>query len=350
MNTTETPLPSLPYPVYFVIKAAERWREFMNDSLPPSADDLYEKMLDGNDTWSAQTYIQLRRRGLDVHLSDHYPKGQICVTSYDDLAIKDFPYNSYVVACRHDRARPEICEQRIVQNLLNVQDSTDHFVPYWPQPHLHPREAARGTNIQTLVYKGLDIYLAKPFRSPEFIQGLEKLGIQLEISHGNLQNRQIEWWDYRSADVVLAVRNCTAYDLTIKPANKLINAWRAGCPALLGPEPAYQALRKSTLDYFEVKSPAEALAALKKLKENPILYKAMVRNGLERAQAYEPDKVAECWREILAGPITDGYRRWQKSTSFARALRFFWRCFKHKRELRKFMIGIHNGPRLFPNE
>src|SRR5436309_1927650 len=83
------------------------------------------------------------------------------------------------------------------------------------------------------------------------------------------------------AVLVLAVR--PEGRSTNKPASKLVNAWLAGVPALLGPEIAYRELRRSELDYCEVSSLAEAQAAVDRLLGDPGLYNAMVENGRARA-------------------------------------------------------------------
>jgi hypothetical protein len=110
----------LPYPVYFVCQNFQKWEFLTNNEMPPPIEQLADRLIDANDVWSVQTYIYLKRRGLQVYLVPNYVRGRICVTTYDRLTIKDFPFNSYVVACQHERARPEICEKRIVQNQLNV--------------------------------------------------------------------------------------------------------------------------------------------------------------------------------------------------------------------------------------
>lgn len=351
MSEQET-LKPLPYPVYFVSKnSTEMWKELMNSSTPPPVEQLYERLLHTRDTWSVQTYIQLKRQGLDVHLVSHYVPGSICITTYDDLLIRDLPFNSYVVACRHDRGRPEICEQRIVQNQLNVIDHTDHLLTLWSQPNLQPRDQSRGTKVENIVFKGMAINLAEPFKSPEFLTRLQSLGISLSVSPADLEARFAEWTDYTKADVVLAVRNCTEYDLSIKPPGKLINAWFAGCPAFLGPEPAYQSLRESELDYIEVRSPDDVITALLRLRDAPALYSAMVDNGFRRAKTFTSDCLALCWRDLLAGSIADGYERWLRQSPIqklvGRPAQFAWRAIKHKRESRHFFINIRSGSRLF---
>jgi len=350
MSEKET-LPSLPHPVYFVCKNTKVWKELMNGASPPPVEQIYKQFLDSSDCWCVQTYVHLKRRSLDVHLVPNYVPGQICIITNKDLTPRDLPFNSYVVACRHDRGRPEICDQRIVQNQLNVIDHTDHFLPHWPQPNLQARDRSRGTKIENLAFKGLDYNLAEVFKSSEFLTQLQSLGIKLSVTPASLDERFGDWTDYTKADVVLAVRNATEFDLTVKPPSKLINAWFAGCPAILGPEPAYQALRESELDYIEVRKADEVIAALRRLQDNPGLYSAMVENGFQRAEAFTPDRIALLWRDLLAGSIAEGYEQWLRQSPIqklvGRPVQFVRRRIKHKREDQYHAGNIHNGPRLF---
>jgi hypothetical protein len=347
-------LEPLPFPVYFICKNFDRWGELINrPDLPKNYDALYLRSASSSDIWSPQTYLALKERGLNVYLSSKYVPGEICITPYDHLNPKHLCFNSYVVACRYDRGRPELCEQRIVLSHLNVVDGTDHFVPHWPQPKLIPRDRSRGTTVQHLDFKGALRNLAYPFQDVSFVQGLEQdLGVTLRYPQDNDPNQVSFWRDYAQTDVLLAVRNATEYDLTLKPAIKLINAWFAGVPAILGPEPAYQQMRCNELDYIEVRTTDEALAALRKLKEQPKLYEAMVENGFARSKELTADKVAESWRALLAGPITDGYVRWRHQNLLQKAVgrpaKFVWKAFKHSQEQRSYFYRINHGKRLFP--
>lgn len=353
--TSQQTLEPLPYPVYFVCKEIDRrWSDLVSTTELPPIESIYQRCVNGRDNWSVQTYLQLKRRGLEVYLTPHYIPGKICVTTYDDLAIKDFCFNSYVVACRHDRGRPEICEQRVVQNQLNVIDKTDHFIPHWPQINLKPRDPYRGTKIENLVYKGLEYNLATQLKTPAFRAALREIGVNFALDTHEVGHCQYEWSDYTQADIVLAARNCTEYDLSIKPASKLINAWLAGCPALLGPESAFQQLRKSDLDYIEVRTPEDVVAAIQRLQTHPDLYKAMVENGQQRAKDFTADQIALRWRNLLAGAIAEDYERWQRQPMaeklVGRPLKFFSRSLQHKQEIRHYQTNIHTGPRLFPAE
>lgn len=342
-------LQPLPYPVYFVTKDP-KWQDVISNPELPLDEKLYERCITGHDIWSGQTYLSLKQRGLNIHLASELVPGEICVVPYYYIQPRDRPYKSYVVACQFDTPHPELCEQCIVINESRVLDRNHHFLNHWPQPNLKPRDPARGTKVENLVFKGHAYNLAEPFRTSEFIAELQTLGINLVISSDNDESKFAEWRDYTNADVALAVRDITTFDVALKPALKLINTWFSGCPAILGPEPAYQALRQSELDYIEVREPGEVIAALKRLQENPKLYSAMVENGFHRAAAFTTNCVAQQWRDLLAGPIAAGYEQWLKrSTSekfMAQTLQFAWRVFNHKREQRRYKNGIHSGPRI----
>lgn len=345
-------LEPLPYPVYFVNEHREQWSELFNcEELPADIESVYERCVDGIDIWSTQIYIHLKQRGLNVHLVDRPVPGQICVIAYHHLKVRRLAFNSYVLACQYDCARPELCEQRITLNEYGVQSTEDHFMPHWPHPILQHRDRARGNTVENLVFKGGMCNIAKPFLAPEFSQALKSFGVNFSFSSTDPQRKFRDWGDYRQTDVVIAVRNATENDLKLKPAVKLLNAWAAGCPAILGPEPAYQALQRSKLDYIEVRSPEEAVAALQRLKNNPDYYAAIVENGLERAKEFTTDQLALLWRDLLAGAITQGYEQWLQQPPLqkwvGRPVQFVQRAAAHKRQIKDYLYHRDHGARLF---
>jgi len=107
------------------------------------------------------------------------------------------------------------------------------------------------------------------------------------------------WNDYSASDVVVALRPPSTWNLTTKPAAKLTNAWAAGVPAIVSPEPPYRELRQSRLDYLEARSAADALDAIDRLRSDPRLYSAMVENGLARAREFHATRLTSCWAEAL---------------------------------------------------
>lgn len=349
----EEQLEQLPYPVYFVNKEFEKWQNIFHDnSLLEDSDSILEKVSSGNDIWSIQTYVQLKRRGLNVYLTPRYIPGKICIAPYHYIAIKDFSFNSYVVACQLDSARPELCEQRTVLNRACIRTPEDHFIPQWPQTNLKSRDLSRDTRLEFLDFKGdISCNLAKPFRSPAFLQELAFLGIQFTHSPSDPEQRLYDYMDYTNSDAILAVRNATETDLYRKPPCKLINAWFGGCPAILGPEPAYQDLRRSELDYFEVKSPKDALLALRRLKEDPDLYRAMVENGFQRSREFTPDQVALRWRDFLGTSVAQRYEQWLRQSIaqkwVERPINFLLRVQAHHQAYKEYLQQRNYGKRLF---
>lgn len=352
-SSVEKRLEPLPYPVYFITKDP-RWQDLIENPEAIPSEQLYEQCIHTNDIWSVQVYLDLKRRGLNVYLASEPVAGQICVFPYYYLKPKELPFKSYVVGCWHDCPEPKICDQRIVLNRSKVLDPTFHFLPHRPQPCLQPRHQSRGATVRNLVFKGHDYNLYAPFRTPEFLSELADLDINLVVSRDDDDIKFTDWCDYTEADVVLAVRNSTQYDIHLKPALKLINAWFAGCPAILGPEPSYQAMRKSSLDYIEVRTPEEAIRALKYLKENPDLYIAMIENGFQRAREFTVDCNALNWRNLLAGPITQGYEQWRRQSfvqnSIVRPIQYLLNTPKHKRARQEYVHNIEYGTRILSDD
>lgn len=100
-------------------------------------------------------------------------------------------------------------------------------------------------------------------------------------------------------NAVLAIRDCPPVVLATKPASKLINAWKAGVPALLGPEPAYRELRTSPLDFLEAASAEAVLDSIDRLQQESVLYRRMTEHGAKRAQAFDVNMLTQKWLSLL---------------------------------------------------
>lgn len=98
-----------------------------------------------------------------------------------------------------------------------------------------------------------------------------------------------------------------------KPATKLYNAWLAGVPAILSPDPAYQDLRRSEHDYLEAKTSDEIILQLKRLMDSPDLRHAMHANALSRAPYFDWKNNAERWLDLINLEIAPRYARWRRS-------------------------------------
>jgi len=340
--------PTLPYPVTFVVKYPQRWTELFEASMP-DFDSLHTRIQTYEDCWIILTYLYLKQRNIDVSIADRFIPGEICVVSSPDLAIRDLTFNSFVVGCRSDSFDPPLCDVAIVQNKANLESATDILIPHWTQPGLIPRLKERGNTIKNIAYKGDEVNLYEPFCSAEFQQELEKLGVILKIN-GRPRNEPVMWHDYRTDDLVLAVRDLTERDALAKPASKLVNAWTAGVPAMLGPEPAFRDLVQSELDYIEVKTPRAALEAIQQLKGQPERYQQMILNGLRRAEKFTVDNIAEQWYQALAGSIANQYKQWRRKTLISRTSAFALRSIQHKVACRRLAEDHLHGHRIISGQ
>jgi hypothetical protein len=92
-----------------------------------------------------------------------------------------------------------------------------------------------------------------------------------------------------------------------KPPSKLINAWLAHTPAMLGDEPAFVNLRRSPLDYLSISTPEDVVRSLLRFKNEPRLFVEMVRNGEVRARDYNALALRERWLDLLLNRLIPGY-------------------------------------------
>lgn len=265
----------------------------------------------GAEIWILQTYLRLMQAGCDVRLSAELPQSGVVVFHVNQQALQLL--ESHAATSRRDLILVVVCADRIrlppgdlyvVQNDRYLDHPNTVFVPHWPQPGLLPRLRARGERIERLSYKGYAAHLHEMFQSERWRRGLDELGVQWAPDAAALGVEEAadlsrRWADYSEVDAVLAVRMDLGNAWTNKPASKLVNAWLAGVPALLGPEYPYQRLRRSELDYFEVRSVEDALSAVARLRSEPGLYSAMVDNGQKRAAEFGTEQVLRSWQELL---------------------------------------------------
>ena len=291
----------------------------------------------GSNSWITQTWIHLKRLGLPVELAADFRMDSINIVHYDHLTLRRLPFRSFVVAVQADRGRPEMCDMRVVQNQLCIQDPTkDFWIPLWTQPGLVPRHLNWGSRLERIAYFGLDIYLAERFRSDDFQRRLAGLGMEF-CTHFD----RSEYFDYSDVDAVLAVRDVSEYDLSIKPPTKLLNAWRAGVIPLMGLEPAYQQVGKPGVDYFEVRSPDDVLKAIARLRSEPGLMERTIQAGTRRFSEFTDEAIAKRWIEFLRGPAEHMFLAWARRNGglgyLGTLVGYPARYLRHRREKRRFL-------------
>ena len=265
--------------------------------------------------WNLQTYARLREAGYGkgIALSGTLPHEGIVLLVPEPDIVRELcrqwtPSHRGLLICtmRADVVafRFPFADAEILQNGRAADEERRFFVPHWPQPGLIPRCASRGRQIRTLTFKGDYGNLHSDFGSGRFARFLEAHELQLVYDGPRTRGERgtcADWHDYSRSDVVLAVRKAWKRGglRPEKPASKLVNAWLAGVPALIGPEYAYRELRRSELDYIEITTVAEAMEAIARLQARPRLYEAMIENGRRRAASFTPERVTERWAEVL---------------------------------------------------
>jgi len=148
-----------------------------------------------------------------------------------------------------------------------------------------------------------------------------------------------KWNDYSEADALVAVRRPDPWGFYLrKPVTRLTNAWAAGVPAILSPDPAFEDIRSSELDYLSATSVEEVVEQVKRLRDNPSLRQAMSENGRKRAVEYTAEKNVQKWTAAISGPILHEYHRWTESAG--RRTTFYL-----LRTLADLAVGIDRDPR-----
>jgi hypothetical protein len=261
----------------------------------------------GQRVWILQTYLRLARAGHPVELANEPPRDDILVfhANQAESLLRHWWRlgDCLLVAARADHSESHLADFEVLQNRVWEDGVRRFFVPMWPQPGLAPRDPARGTRIERVAFKGFRASLHPAISAQSLREELLRRGIELVIDAVDYRGAatdgsSLRWADYSDVDLVVAIRPPTGSH-TDKPAAKLYNAWRAGVPALLGPEPAYRELYTDPLDYIEVSSAIEVLAAIDRLRDEPDLYRRMVERARERAVEFSPEVVLERWVDIL---------------------------------------------------
>jgi len=270
----------------------------------------WQQFSTGVQVWIGQTYLRLRAAGYPVTLQSTPPDEGVVVVHADHAATlfaqRSLLSKLTVVVTRADRPAHPYADVEIVQNMYTATGGALH-VQHWPQPGLIARDEARGSTMRNIAFKGNAREMADEFQDAEWLAALEAEGMvwrpDAALWGEPAPTQQANWNDYREIDAIIALRQNTSHQHVRKPASKLVNAWLAGVPAILGPEVAYTELGRPGVDYLQVSSPTEALQALRHLKQSPAAYQDIVRQGRQRAAQVGAEAVTRRWAELLFDEI-----------------------------------------------
>jgi hypothetical protein len=305
-------------------------------TMPASADENWSGFGLGLYAWTVQTYLRLRTVGVPCELTSTVPDTGIVVfhsnaaRSHRDLLQ---PNNQRLLICIKAESPPYPGAQlHIVQNPSEA-DELDrcYYLPHWPQPGLLPRDPDRVNRFENITFLGHAHCLAPELLTTAWTTQLSDLGLrwQPKINHNPWHDHRTiipHWHDYRQIDAVVAIRSFEShrYQETQyyrhKPATKLYNAWLAGVPAILGPESAYRAERKSPWDYLEVTTLEALLTNLLQLQQDVRLRQRMVAQGWERSLDYHPERITHRWQTFLETVAIPAYEAWCSQAAWRQTL------------------------------
>lgn len=273
-----------------------------------------------------QTYLRLKSEGFPCDLVDVLPDEGILITHRDFLPkhTKLLDPKLLVVCIKAERTPHPYAQLHIVQNpfeeSLLGSCWNAHYIPFWTQRGLVPRNPNRQDRFETVAYFGRQVNLAPELKSRKWFQQLDHLGLRwYHASEAHL------WYDYSDVDVILAVRSFDEQTYDDKPASKLFNAWRAGVPVLAGNDSAFQAEYRSDLDFIKVTTLDGAIAALKYLRDNPNVRRAMRDNAVKRAADVQPEAITQQWIAFLTEVAFPIYERQRREKSISQQLSFLKR-------------------------
>ncbi len=266
----------------------------------------------GAESWIIQTYLHLKAAGFPCEFVGELPdEGMICAHRYGFTNTQKPNGKQLFICARDDKFIHPYSQLHVVQNARQTQPFSvapiwkSQYIPLWPQTGLIPRDPLRASRFENITYLGDPTSLAPELKDPNWAKRLEAIGVNWVIASATGA-----WNDYREVDAVMAVRSFDQDPHHHKPASKLLNAWLAGVPAILGPESAYRSERKSAEDYLEAGTVEEAIAAIQRLKTDAALRQRIMDNCTLRAQDLQQTALRQRWIGFFEGRALREYDRW----------------------------------------
>ena len=319
-------------PLHFLIRAP--FADELERLRAEGVDAHWETFSEGPEAWSLQTYLHAFRSGWNVTAGTELLRGAINLAHVATLNAFQSRPEDLIVGIRADYRPSLFADCQVVQNHMQ-SGHRSFWIPHWSQPGIIPRSVLR-TGFIRAAYFGREYYLQGGHH--RWRDSLQRFGISFDCPPAHL------WNDYSQVDLIIAIRSFDAYPYPRKPPTKLLNAWIAGVPALVGPESAYTQIGQAGRDYLVAHTFEEALDHVARLQADQALYTALVESGFQRAQEFTREKTLAVWEELISTqlvPLWDQFRR----PSLTR--RFHWLCRNTVGGLRAF--GVHATRCLFGN-
>ena len=271
--------------------------------------------------WTIQTYLHLKKGGMDCTLTNTIPESGIIIF-HKGAQLEDYrPSIKQLLVCiqadwgRSSYAKVHICQNK-KQTELNTLNpvfrllfpGNTYFVRLWPQAGIIPRSEGRPNVLKRLSFFGLKVNLAAELRSEDWHSFISEHGFEWTII-----DEPSSWTNYSGTDAVLFCRDFAGHPHFHKPSSKLYNAWIAGCVPICTPESSYleEAKGKVNTQIF-INSYVELKQKLMELNSQPELYKELRNNSLSQAKHYSNSRILADWITLIS-KLEYEYKVMQKS-------------------------------------
>lgn len=265
----------------------------------------------GDLNWCLQTYLILKKHNkIQVQCSNRLCDDAINIVHSDQLLTLKGTESQFLVCIRADYPKRRWAHYQIVQNKRQLEANTS-FVPHWVQPGLVRRDEVR-TGVKRVAYAG-EIFNGNFAGSVDTWKELFRPhNIEFDIlSPGS-------WHDLKDVDVLIGIRGFNSNTYDTKPPTKLFSAWHANIPFVGGADSAFTQVGSPGEDYLLVRTPAEAVEAVLRLRDDNDLYSKLVSKGKEKALEYNENTITAQWLEILTGPVLRRYELWKSRPLYER--------------------------------
>ncbi|MFY9510538.1 MAG: glycosyltransferase [Rubrivivax sp.] len=264
--------------------------------------------------WIVQTFLHLHSRGYACRLTQDRPSNGVVITHYDDMpAAREERGSAYWVCVLADRQNVHpFANFHVLQNpyqTLRTRQPAAHVL-HWKQPGIVPRSLSRGELFTNVRFFGERISLAAEFSEPDFEQWCDREGFVFQVVPRD------RWHDYGDCDAVVGVRNLPSDWVHDKPPSKLVNAWNAGVPAILGRESSFRGLGKPGESYLEASTMEDVKRHLLTLRDDPQRRQAIVHAGSTCTGSASDEAVAQMWINCIDQQIKPRAERWQRHVTF----------------------------------
>ncbi len=250
--------------------------------------------------------------GIIIAMSSSFPSIVSCFKEeFKKNGKKWISHNYFLVDIVADGLPHPAAHLHLVQNRAHARQlPRSLFMPHWTQPHLIPRDPARGSLFEKISFFGDSSNLAPELRSAAWQEQLHReLGILLEIREAR------RWHDYSDVDGVIAIRDFSGSRHLHKPATKLYNAWLAGVPFIGGIDSAYAADGHPGEDYLVGTSAEKVFQYLKTLKEDPAMRWKLVQKGSESVVSYTREATLDRWKKLVQTTLPAEALKWKQRSS-----------------------------------